>query len=166
MDEQEVKKTGYSRGLIVGLAVAFTVVVVFSFGMFVGEQKARFSYRWGRNYHEAFGGPPIGMGRPQGFFGGHGADGMVVDKGPNRLVLRGRDNAEKIILIDRRTFIVKGRAKIGLKDIKERNAAVVMGSPDKKGRIKARLIRIFAPGQWEESMWERDGSKPPPPLPL
>jgi len=153
MDEQEVKKAGFSRGLIVGLAVAFTVVVVFSFGMFVGEQKARFSSHWNENYPREFGGPPppFGIGGPGGPVGGHGAAGIVIKKEATQLLLRGPDNVEKVILIDKTTIFVKGRDKAALKDIKETIGIVVIGTPDSKGRIKARLIRIFAPEDWKET---------------
>ena len=164
MEDKPVKETNnLTRGLILGLGIALAVVTVFSFGMFVGEQKARFSYLWGRNYHGPLGGPPIGMGRPKGFFGGHGAAGVVIDKKKDSLVVRGPDNAEKTVLIDKNTYLIKGRQKVGLKEINNGDQVVVMGFPDSKGRIKARLIRIFDPGSWKEPMWRRDNSRPLPP---
>ena len=164
MDDQE-SRNRLLAGIAIALGAAFAIIVIFSFGMFVGEQKARFYYRWGQNYHREFGGPPPPMqfGRPRGLFGGHGAAGTVIKKEPAKLLLRSPDNAEKVILISKDTYFVKGRDKAGFKDIKENSRIVVVGSPDNKGRIKARLIRIFESGDWKESMWRRDNSRPLPP---
>ena len=162
MNEEE-SRNRLLAGMAIALGAAFAVVLIFSFGMFVGEQKARFHYGWGRNYGREFGGPPPPMtfGRPRGSFGGHGAAGIVIKKEPSKLLLRSPDNAEKVILIDKNTYFVKGRDRAAIKDIKENSRIVVVGSPDHKGRIKARLIRIFEPGDWKESMWRRDELRPP-----
>lgn len=163
MNEQDAGKT-LIKGLLIGFGTAFAVVAIFSFGMFVGEQKARFSERWGQNYSKEFGPPPAGLlGRPRGNFGGHGAAGVVIKKETDQLLLRSPDNAEKVILIKKDTYFVKNRSKASLKDVKEKSNIVVIGSPDNKGRIKARLIRIFEPENWKESKWEKDSSKPFPP---
>ncbi|MDP1809498.1 MAG: hypothetical protein Q8L35_08185 [Actinomycetota bacterium] len=164
MSEQQTRNT-LLKGLVIGFGIAFGVVVIFSFGMFIGEQKARFSSHWGENYPREFGGPPSAMqfGRPRGVFGGHGAAGIVIKKEPTQLLLRSPDNVEKVILIDKTTYFVKGRDKAAFKDIKEKVGIVVIGSPDNKGRIRAHLIRIFAPGDWKETNWRRDNLKPPAP---
>ena len=156
MSEQTTHNRILER-LAIGLGAALLVVIIFSFGVFIGEQKAKFSYRWGQNYHREFGGPPPmrQFGRPEGFFGGHGAAGIVIKKESSKLMLRSPDNAEKVILIDKETYFVQDRAKAGLKDIKVNSRVVVVGSPDNKGRIKARLIRIFKPADRKESMWRR-----------
>jgi len=132
------------RGVAVGLGIAFAVMTIFSLGVFVGQQKARFSIRWGQNYNQHFGEPRrMVPGGPRDFFGGHGTAGMVIKKTADSLVIRSRDNAEKIVLITDKTQIVERRQAIKLKDVAEDSMVVVIGSPDDKGRIKARLIRIF-----------------------
>lgn len=145
------------------MGITLAVIIIFSFGMFVGEQKARFSYRWADRYHRDFGGPPFGMGRPRGFFGGHGAFGSVVKKERSKLVIKGTDNAERIVLITKNTSIVKGREQAEEKDIKEGSRVVVLGTPNNKGQIEARLIRIFDETQEKESMWRRDDLRLLPP---
>jgi RNase P/RNase MRP subunit p29 len=144
----------FIRGLLIGVGLVFAVLLIFSFGVFVGEQKARFSYRWGENYHRFFGGPPIGLGRPKGFFGGHGTVGTVVKKEKNQLIIRGPDNAEKVVLVTKNTYILKWRQKLALKEIKVGDRLVVLGQPNKRGQIKAGLIRVFAKELWKESLWE------------
>jgi hypothetical protein len=145
----------FIRGLVIGLGIALLVIVCFSFGMMVGEMKTRFSYRWGENYHEFFGGPRIQPGQPRGFFGGHGTAGEIVKKKAKSIIIKGPDNAEKVILLSNQTSIVKGRDEATLKDIRVGNQAVVVGSPNKKGQIEARLIRIFEVQSWKGSLWER-----------
>lgn len=163
MDKQQAHLI---RGILIGLGVAFSVLLIFAFGVFVGEQKARFSYRWGESYHRFFGGPPLGPGRPRGFFSGHGTAGVLVKKEKARLIIRSPDNIERIILIDKDTFIVKGRERLNLEDIKEGDRLVVIGEPNNKGQVKARLIRVFAKGLWKESMWREKPLHSLPSLPL
>ncbi len=153
-------------GLAIAFGAAFAVMLIFSFGMFVGEQKARFHYGWGRNYGREFGGPPpppLMFGRPRGSFGGHGAAGVVIKKEKSKLLLRSPDNAERVILIDKNTYFVQARERAALKDIKVNARVVVVGSPDAKGRIKAKLIRIFEPGDWKEPMWRKEELRLPAP---
>ncbi len=138
------QNTPLLRGIAIGLGIAFVVATVFSMGLFIGQQKARFSIRWGQNYNQHFGGSRrVLPGGPRDFFGGHGTAGVVIDVKKESLVVRSRDNAEKVILISDQTRIVKGREAIELKDIEEDNAIVVIGRPDDEGRIEARLIRLF-----------------------
>lgn len=132
------------RGIAIGLGIAFAAVTILAIGIAIGQHKARFSLRWGQNYDRQFGGPRRAIpGGPKGFFGGHGTAGVVIKKDAKSLVVESRDNAEKVILISDDTKIIERRQEIKLKDIKEDDNIVVIGSPDNKGRIKARLIRIF-----------------------
>ncbi len=139
-----VRNAPLLRGIAIGLGIAFVVATIFSMGLFIGGQKARFSIRWGENYNEHFGGPRRGLpGGPKDFFGGHGTAGIVIDVQGKSLVVSGRDQAEKVVLISKQTRIVKGRQAMELKDIKENSMIVVIGRPDDEGRIEAHLIRIF-----------------------
>jgi len=49
------------KWVIMGLAGFVVIVLIFGVGIFVGEMKARFSYRWAENYHKNFGGPSGGF---------------------------------------------------------------------------------------------------------
>ncbi len=132
------------RGIAIGLGIAFAAVTILAIGIAIGQHKARFSLRWGQNYDRQFGGPRrIVPGGPRGFFGGHGTAGVVIKKDAKSLVVESRDNAEKVILVSDDTKIIERRQEIKFKDIMEDDNIVVIGSPDDKGRIKARLIRIF-----------------------
>ncbi len=155
------------RGIAIGLGIAFVIATVFSMGLFIGQQKARFSIRWGQNYDQYFGGPRRMLpGGPADFFGGHGTAGVIIDVKDESLVVRSRDNAEKIVLISNRTRIVKGREAIKLKDLTEDTSIVVIGRPDDEGRIEAHLIRVFdgtGPGGRPLRggfLWEKDSLRP------
>lgn len=154
------------KWLIVGVGIAFAVVAVFSFGVFIGEQKARFSFRWSQEYRSMFGRPPIGPGGPpEGLFGGHGTVGVVIDRKADQLLLKSPDNVEKVILIGKSTHLVRQRQEIKPKDIRNGDRAVVIGSPDNKGRIEAKLVRILDAATREDSLWGRNAAPPPlPPL--
>jgi len=163
--EESNTSSAKMKWLIIGVGIAFAVVAVFSFGMFVGEQKARFSSSWGREYRGMFGRPPMGPGGPEGLFGGHGTVGVIIDNKDDKLWLRSPENVEKVILISKKTYIVRQRQEIELRDIKNGDHVVVIGSPDNKGRIEARLVRVIDAGTREDPSWGRNAEPPPlPPL--
>lgn len=142
-----------ARGIVIGLGIAFLVVVIFSVGMFIGAKKVMFSYRWGENYHQFFGGPRFGREKPPFFFGGYGTFGEVIKKGKKQLVLRGRDDKEKIIEAKKDIVIVKGNQRIEFSEIKVKDSIVVIGEPGSKGQIEARMIRVFPPLPLEDSWY-------------
>ena len=152
-EEQQAQKpsdqTGLWRNLAIGFGIALLVMLIFRAGMFVGMEKARFSYRWGENYHRNFGGPGMGPMGPMGrgeFFGGHGAVGPIIRINKNNIVIRDRENVEKVIAIGKDTRIFSGRDKISKKDLKVDEPVVVIGEPGKKGEVDAKVIRVFANG--------------------
>lgn len=139
------------RWIIVGSAIFVVAVLIFGAGIFVGEMKARFSYRWAENYHKNFGGPRGGfMGRlpgnlpPSGdFIKGHGTFGEIIRINGADFVIKGQGDAEKVIVVATSTAIQKGRDTIKKDDLKVGDRVVVIGSPNEEGRIEAKLIRIM-----------------------
>ncbi len=135
---------------LLALGAVIVLLLVFQLGVFVGLRKAGFSYRWADNYHRNFGGPRGGfmgefMGEFMGrdFINGHGTVGTVVKIDGHSLVVKGRDNVEKIINLTDQTVINIGRAAGTLSDIKVDSNVVVIGSPQADGSIEARIIRVF-----------------------
>jgi len=136
---------------IVVIVSGFAIVaLIFGAGIVVGEMKAKFSYRWAENYHKNFGGPRggfLGDWRripllPNDFIEGHGTFGEIIELNDNSFVIKGRGNVEKIVITTEDTIIKKGMKTI--KDgLKVGEYVVVIGSPNKKGQIEAKLIRIF-----------------------
>src|SRR3989344_7994889 len=136
--------------IIVILFVIAIIVTSFSLGVSVGYRKARFSYAWGENYHRNFGGPRGGflMGFTKDFMGSdfieaHGAFGSIISIGDSELVIKGKDEVEKIIAVNEKTDIRRFRDAISIKDLVSDEYVVVIGDPNDQGRIDAKFIRVM-----------------------
>lgn len=130
-------------GLIL-LSLAFTA------GQFVAFRKARFSYRWGENYHQNFAGPRGGFfndlrrnvsGRD--FINPHGSFGVIISIADNVLTIKGNDNIEKTIIVSDKTIIEIGRTTAKISDLKINDNITVIGEPNEQGQIIAKFIRVF-----------------------
>lgn len=138
---------------IIKIAVVFFVVVlIFGAGVFVGQMKAKFSYRWAEQYHENFGGPSSGfMGdwrsRPlpprEDFVGGHGIFGPIIKIDSSTLTINGKNGVETVVLVSDQTEIRSPRGALKVGDLKVDDQITVIGSPDSQGQIEAKLIRLF-----------------------
>ena len=146
------------KWIIIGLAGFVIIVLIFGAGIFVGGMKARFSYRWAENYHKNFGGPRGGFLSdwrnlppfPGDFIESRGTFGEIIKINSSTsseqafdLVVKGQSNAEKVILITEKTAIEKGRETIKKDELKVGDSIVIIGSPNDKGQIEAKLIRLF-----------------------
>lgn len=139
------------KWVVIGLAGFAVVVLIFGAGMVVGGMKAKFSCRWAESYHKNFGGPEGGFfgdwrrmpPLPGDFIEGHGAFGKIIELRDNGFVIRGRGNVEKMIVITQDTVIKKRGEDIKKDKLKVDDYAVIIGSPNKKGQIEAKFIRVF-----------------------
>ncbi len=134
------------QALIIIIAVLIVILLVFAAGMFVGYQKADFSYRWGENYHRNFAGPRDGFMREVGgndLIGSHGTFGQVLKVESSTLVVKGDGDVEKVILVDANTIIERLRDQIKIADLKVGDNVVIIGQPDNSGQIAAKLIRVM-----------------------
>ncbi len=146
------------RVTLIAIGVLIILLVVFQVGMAVGFRKANFSFKWGENYHRNFGGPRSGfledfvrndfMGKD--FMAGHGVFGQIIkiDISTNSeqiatIVIKGSDNAEKIVSVKDDTAINRFREKIKVGDLKIDDQIVVIGEPNDSGQIEAKLIRVM-----------------------
>jgi hypothetical protein len=150
----EERKHDILKWIIVGLLSIVVLVLVFGLGVFVGEKKAKFSYLWAENYHRMFAGPKAGflgnLRMPpfppfEEFIEGHGTFGEIIKIEGNNLVVKGRGNVEKVIVVTEKTVIKSGREDIKFSDLKIGDMIVIIGSPNDKGQIEAKLIRVFPP---------------------
>ncbi len=136
------------KKIIIGLVSIIIIILIFGAGIFIGETKARFSYRWAENYQRNFAGPRGGfLGRfpasPDGdFIESHGVFGQII-KINSDLVIKGQNNIERIVLISTSTVIQKARQTITKDDLKVDDNVTVIGSPNDQGQIEAKLIRVF-----------------------
>jgi hypothetical protein len=151
MDE---KQHDILKWITVGLLAIVVIVLVFGLGVFVGEKKAKFSYLWAENYHRMFAGPKAGfLGNLKmppfppfdEFIEGHGTFGEIIKIEGKNLVVKGRGNVEKVIIVTEKTVIKSGREDIKFSDLKIGDMIVIIGSPNDKGQIEAKLIRVFPP---------------------
>lgn len=148
MDLQPFFKSKIFSGILIGLSVAIAALILFNLGMFVGYQKANFSYRWSENYHRNFAGPRDGfMEEMKGpdFIDSHGVVGQIIKIENDSLVLKGRDNIEKVISLSAETAIQRLRQSIKTTDLQINDLIVVIGDPDNSGKITAKLIRVLPP---------------------
>jgi hypothetical protein len=138
---------------IIALLSAFLLLLAFKIGELVGFRKAAFSYRWGDQYHQNFGGPRAGFFGEEdgtGFVNAHGSFGTVLKIDGNTVLVRDADNTEKTIIVDDKTVINRMNSVIKVSDLAVDEHVTIIGTPNDKGQIDAKFIRAFP-------------STPPPP---
>jgi hypothetical protein len=131
------------------ILVLIVILLVFKLGMDIGFRKANFSYKWGENYYRNFAGSaprfPGNAVQHDDFMDAHGVFGQVIKVDNPALVIKDRNNIEKTVLTDENTTIRDLNQNIKLVDVKADEYVVVIGEPDDKGQIIAKLIRILPP---------------------
>lgn len=142
------------KRVTLGVAAFIIILIIFGIGTFVGFKKANFSFKWGENYHQNFAGPRGGFFGDFGggflkdfegrdFINAHGVIGQIIKIDGSTIAIEGKDNAEKIILIENNTMINRFRETIKSSDLKVDNFIVVIGEPNDAGQIVAKLIRLL-----------------------
>lgn len=135
-----------SRALAGG-AILGGAILIFSFGVTVGVQKASFGQTWSKNYYENFGVPTgkmLGSWDADDFPNANGAIGKIINtKLPNIIVHDSKDNIEKIISIDDNTRIQKGKRNIRSDELEMDDYTITIGKPKKNGTLEAKLIRVM-----------------------
>lgn len=138
------------KKVIVVLAVLVGVILIFGAGVFVGEMKARFSYRWAENYQRNFAGPAggflgnLGFPRPAGgLMESHGVFGQIMKIDGSTFVIRGQNNMEQIVLVESDTIIRNPVSTIKISDLKVGDSIVVIGNPNDSGQIQAKFVRLI-----------------------
>ena len=128
------------------LVILIVLVLVFSLGVSVGAKKADFSFKWAQEYHNNFGGPKGGVfgNMPGGeFTESNGVFGKILKIDGQTLTINGRDNIEKTVIVDDKTIITYQKKNIILSDVTVDSDVVVIGIPNDKGQIEAKLIRVL-----------------------
>jgi len=136
------------KWIIVGLLAFALIIFIFAFGVWVGSERAQFSFRWAENYHRNFGGPPSGF--LENFTGkdsmpGHGVFGSVIKIDGNILTIKGQDNIERSVNTTDKTTIKRLNEDQKILDIKINDYVVIIGQPNDVGQIEASFIRIMPP---------------------
>jgi len=155
MNENQQNKKIFNHDIlkwvIIGLAGFVIIVLVFSVGVWIGGEKARFSYRWAESYNKNFAGPKEGfLGDwrgfplpPEDFIEAHGVFGQIIKIDGSTIVIKGREDVEKIVLVKEDTVIKRFQDNVKIGDLKVDDYIVVIGEPNDAGQIEAKLIRIF-----------------------
>src|SRR3989344_9420800 len=107
-----LQSASFKAGLM-ALGSLVVLLLVFKAGISLGFKKARFSYKWGENYHRNFGGPRGGfLGDFKRGFGdrdftnSRGAFGSIITIEGAAFVVKGEDGVEKTVLLSDKTAIL------------------------------------------------------------
>jgi hypothetical protein len=138
--------------LLWGVGIVIVAGLIFQAGIFVGYYKASFSYQLGDEYHSVFGGRsriPVLPGEfgfvQQGFSGAYGASGDILKIDLPNIVIEGQNAVEETIVVSTSTIFRSMRDTIKASDLKADDFVVVIGSPNNKGQIEAKLVRVNPP---------------------
>jgi len=151
METEKLFQSKLFKGIILGGALFLLVMLIFCVGIFVGAERANFSFAWAADYHRNFGGPEsgfIGQMLSQNYIGANGVFGQIIKSdstvpGQTALTIRGADSVERIILADKETTIMLQRKNIEISELENGENVVVIGEPNNQGQILAELIRIM-----------------------
>jgi len=147
---EKIKKVFESRvsfGILSGIGIVIVALLIFSAGITVGFHKASFGRSWGENYERNFGMMPnrLMSGRDN-FPNASGAAGKIIKVALPTVIVQGKDNTEKVVLLKDDTRIQKMKESITANDLKVDDFIVVIGIPNEQGQIEAKLIRIMPLG--------------------
>lgn len=134
------------RIILLSLAGFIAVLFVFKIGMIVGFKKAEFSRNWTETYHRNFGGPMGGLFHDfddDNLIDAHGIAGQVIKVEDSAIIIKGRDNVEKIVKATDDTVIQRFRNTVRITDVKIDEFIIVIGEPNNDGQIEAKFIRIM-----------------------
>jgi hypothetical protein len=148
---KEIINSKLFRTILTVAAGLVVLVFVFSAGVFVGIEKARFSYGWGENYYRNFidSKPPM-MGPvnaqnpfwDKSYMNPHGLLGEIISIDDDGLVLQGPNDMEIPVSISDSATIRNHRQNLKLKDLNIGMRIVVIGAPNDQGGIEAKFIRV------------------------
>ena len=143
---EKIKKIFESKvlvGVLYGVGIVVVILLIFSAGLSVGFHKASFGRAWGDNYEHNFGMKPMPLFGKDNFPNAHGSIGKIIKIELPTIIVQDQDKTEKVILIKDDTKIQKMRENITTADLKIDDFIVVIGSPNDKGQIEAKFIRMM-----------------------
>jgi hypothetical protein len=150
---QDFSSSPLVRRFLVVMAILLVVLAIFTFGVHVGERKARHFSGWERNYQHMVPsrrGPAM-MNERTPFMrpplpGAHGVFGNIPSMTDNHLVIQGQNGIEENVVITSSTVIRVGQDTVNMSDLPAnlaRGKVAVFGTPTDQGQLEARLIRLF-----------------------
>ena len=152
MEQQKFSQTKTFTKILWGVGGLIVAGLIFQAGIFVGYYKASFSYQLGDEYHSVFGGRGPLPGVPdqfgfarQGFSGAYGASGDILKIDLPNIVIEGQNAVEETIVVSTSTIFRSMRNSITASDLKTDDFVIIIGSPNNKGQIEAKLVRVTPP---------------------
>jgi hypothetical protein len=143
---KEVLKKSKVKWIICILGSIVVALLIFQAGIYVGVNKASFSFKMGEQYFRQMNNMPndnfMGMNR-QDFTDSHGSAGKIISIKLPLIVVADKDGVEKTILISTSTEIKQFKDSIKPSDLKINDYIAVIGTPDNNAELEARLIRIM-----------------------
>ncbi len=143
MSFKDIHTSKTVRGILIGLGIAILALGIFKLGMVAGAHKARFSEHFGDTFNRTFEDPRHGFFRNEEMPGGHGSVGNIVSITLPSFIVADKDNVEKTIIVGTSTLIRQFRDEITSADLKVGEHVVVLGQPNDKGEIEAKLVRVM-----------------------
>jgi hypothetical protein len=155
MEEIKPIKQNDAAIKVIKIILVFIILIsVFGLGMFIGETKARFAFRWFENYPKNFAGPKGGFVNdwqklpfpPGDILEAHGTFGKIIKINGADFVIEGKDKIERIIKVSENTAIRSFRnmdSSLKLSDLKIGDYVMIIGSANEEGQIDAQFIRVL-----------------------
>jgi len=147
MNLKEFFQSKTFRTVLYTIGVLVIILAIFQAGMFVGIKRALFFYgdgmgKYNSNIDERQGNPFFGMERGD-FPNTHGTIGKIIKISLPTFVIADQDNVEKVVLIDEDSLVRELRGDIKATELKVDDFVVVMGTPNDKSQIEAKLVRVM-----------------------
>lgn len=132
------------RGAVKSIVAVLVLAFVFTLGIFIGTEKARFSYSWGEHYFRVITGPNPNIFFPDRvYLNAHGTFGTILDINGSTLVVKNTSGLEKNVAVSNGTIIRQGPMAITVKNLRTHETVAVIGEPGSGGEINAVLIRVL-----------------------
>lgn len=143
-----------TRAILVIIAGAIVLLVVFAFGASVGYHRGLFASRFGRYYAANFYDGPVGKGT----FISNGVAGDVIAVSSATIAVEDQDGDEQFVAVSPDTLIREANNTVMMQNMNVGDAVTVIGEPNGEGQIQARFIRVFPVSS--------SVPFPPPPIPI
>lgn len=143
----KVSKSPYFNKSILLLLFVIWSVLILQLGIKVGFSKASYFFKYSDSYYKNIKGKPnmpLGL-EDNDLPRSHGAIGKILQIAFPNLIIEDNDGLEKIVVLGNGTIIKKFGQSASTSDIRSNDFAIVIGTPNERSEIDAKLIRILPP---------------------
>lgn len=144
MSIKEYLKSSNFKGILVGLCLAIVILIIFETGVAFGYHRANFRNHFGDNFNKNFVEPqfrefPNNMMKPSSF--SFNCIGPILAINGEKIIVSDQDKLEKTVIINKETRIREFQSEIKPADLRVGDQIIIIGQPNSKAEIEARLIR-------------------------